>query len=231
MSEPSATASLTSRGAGTTSREVILRRPSKWSFANRKWREAKSGAFYFLLAGIAVIVGLLVTAGLHVPGDIVYSMLIGLVAVAPVWWYAEFRWTPRKRLERQLATVDAARRELPKITFNDGTADRFKPTDVLRSENDIVIAIDVDRMLVRTISHAEWPEEGIDWVYELPGNMDVDVADYPRRFRKKKTVPSLVFSSEDEDGFQVVGLALAPECIAPARALVAQLKQRRSHTD
>lgn len=222
---------MTSRGAVPTPREVILRRPSKWSFANRKWREAKSGAFYFLLAGVALIIGLLAPAGLHVRGDIVYSMLIGLAAVAPVWWYAEFRRAPRKRRERQSATVEAARRELPKITFNDGTTDRFKPTDVFRSENDIVIAIDVDRMLVRTISHAEWPEEGIDWIYELPGNMDVDVADYPSRSHKSRNVPSLIFSSEDEDGFHVTGFALAPECVAPARALVAQLKQLPSRTD
>jgi len=228
---PPALASLTSRGTNKAPREVILRRSSKWSFASQKWREAKSGAFCFLLAGIATLIGLLATAGLHVPGGIVCGMLIGVAAVAPVWWYSEFRRAPRLRRQRQMATVEATRLELPAITFNDGSTDRFRPTDVLRSEKDIVIAIDAHRMLVRMITHAEWPDEGIDWVYELPNNMDIDVADYPRRFRKGKKVPSLIFSSEEEDGFQVTGFALAPESIAPARALVAQLKRQRPSAD
>lgn len=228
MPEPSA---LTSRGASKAPREVILRRSSRWSFANRKWREAKSGAFYFLLAGIALVIGLSMTAGLHMPGGIVFSVLIGLVAVTPAWWYAEFRHAPRMRWKRQRATVDAARQELPVIAFNDGSTDRFKATDVLRGDTNIVIAIDVDRMLVRLISNAEWPDEGIDWIHEIPGNMDVDVTDYPRRFHKGKKVPSLLFSSEEEDGFHVTGFALAPESVAPARTLVANLKRRRPRAD
>jgi hypothetical protein len=191
------------------------------------WHQVKTAAFYFALAFIALVLAIAGYALLRMPGGMLSAFLVGLCAVVSVWWYVEFRRAPRLERERQMATADAARQELPLITFNDGSTSRFEPTDVIRAGLDIVIAIDIERKLVRMITHAALPDEGVDWIYEVPDNMDLDVADYPRRFRKRKKVPSLLFSSEESDGTHVVALPLAADSVATARRLVAQLRARR----
>lgn len=186
----------------------------------------------YLVVVVGLLIGLLALKERYLPWLDWFAVTIAYAFLGSyaVWAIEGYRTRARER--GLIAAARAAANEtLHDFTFNDGSKGSFEPAGVLQAGTGLIIAIDAHHALVRFIRTGRYPGLGHDWIYELPPNQDVDVASHPSRRGKGEPVPSLVFSSEEEDGFHVTGFALASESTAPARALVAQLTRLRQRAD
>jgi hypothetical protein len=181
-----------------------------------------------LVVGGGLLIGLLTLGDRYFPRVDKFAVLIGFLILAGyVVWKIEGYRTEKRRGRLLAAAKKAAGETLRGFTFNDGSRGSFTPAGVIQSSNGLVIAIDAKQALVRLIRTGLYPGLGHDWIHELPATMDVDVADHPSCSKKGKPVPSLIFSSEEEDGFKVTAFELAADSVATAKAAVAKLRTQR----
>jgi hypothetical protein len=210
----------------TPAREIWLRRPTRPSTAHLLRRLGRNIAYLLGFILLAAGTTLLQQKLFHHANLMTTEMITCLLAVIVIW-YVEFYLARRQREQRIAGLMMSLGNTLQGLSFSDGSTGDFKPAGVIRSTGRMLLAVDPAHLLLRVVALANQPQPQVDWIFALPDNIELDVASHSRTGRPAQAVPSLIFSDEQDAGFRVIAWPLAPDSVATAERLVAQIRSKR----